>query len=302
MQTEVDMETHQEYSKNTECERHQREDDQLLKDQNVRAGTNQSNLNHVMSTTSKGFNVDIVKMLENMTKIRREPENNHQEGNKLLYAYAAAVISVIVCILIYVVLITENYRVNIDINKVTMGSEDHVSNWNLNIIPRSKWQSKQPLNRANKINYPVHYVIIHHTATSNCSSHDECKLVTQSIQTFHIQSKHWRDIGYNFLVGGDGFVYEGRGWGVEGTHTYRYNAKSIGIAFIGIFDTTRPPERQIVAAQKLIQNGVELGYIVNDYILFAKLQESKRCSGLALLHLIKTWKNWNEKLSDCNIK
>ncbi len=27
------------------------------------------------------------------------------------------------------------------------------------------------------------------------------------------------DIGYNFLIGGDGNVYEGRGWDRQGSHT-----------------------------------------------------------------------------------
>lgn len=40
---------------------------------------------------------------------------------------------------------------------------------------------------------------------------------------------------FSFLIGGDGKVYEGRGWHKEGAHTYRYNKNSIGIAFIGTF-------------------------------------------------------------------
>lgn len=39
---------------------------------------------------------------------------------------------------------------------------------------------------------------------------------------------------YNFLVGGDGLIYEGRGWGKKGAHTFGFNSQSVGIAFIGI--------------------------------------------------------------------
>ena len=38
----------------------------------------------------------------------------------------------------------------------------------------------------------------------------------------------WSDIGYNFVVGEDGNVYEGRGWNSVGAHTYGYNNRSIG--------------------------------------------------------------------------
>ena len=41
------------------------------------------------------------------------------------------------------------------------------------------------------------------------------------------------DIAYNFLVGGDGQTYEGRGWNVTGAFAPEVNNKSLGIAFIG---------------------------------------------------------------------
>jgi N-acetylmuramoyl-L-alanine amidase len=36
------------------------------------------------------------------------------------------------------------------------------------------------------------------------------------------------DIGYNFLIGEDGNVYEGRGWDEVGDHTFGYNFASLG--------------------------------------------------------------------------
>lgn len=41
---------------------------------------------------------------------------------------------------------------------------------------------------------------------------------------------------FRFLIGGDGSVYEGRGWHKVGAHTIGYNKKSIGIALIGNFE------------------------------------------------------------------
>lgn len=53
-----------------------------------------------------------------------------------------------------------------------------------------------------------------------------------------MNTRKWSDIGYNFLVGEDGNVYEGRGWGKTGAHTVGYNSKSVGICFIGNFEST----------------------------------------------------------------
>ena len=43
-----------------------------------------------------------------------------------------------------------------------------------------------------------------------------------------MKDKGWNDIGYTFLVGEDGNVYEGRGWDIVGAHCPWYNFRSIG--------------------------------------------------------------------------
>jgi N-acetylmuramoyl-L-alanine amidase len=43
------------------------------------------------------------------------------------------------------------------------------------------------------------------------------------------------DISFNFVVGEDGNIYEGRGWGVVGELAPNYSGRSIGICVIGDF-------------------------------------------------------------------
>lgn len=38
---------------------------------------------------------------------------------------------------------------------------------------------------------------------------------------------------FSFAVGGDGKIYEGRGWKVVGAHAPGYNFNSVGICLIG---------------------------------------------------------------------
>ena len=45
----------------------------------------------------------------------------------------------------------------------------------------------------------------------------------------------WDDIGYNFVIGGDGRVYEGRGWDRVGAHTKGWNSISVSFAVMGDF-------------------------------------------------------------------
>jgi len=164
------------------------------------------------------------------------------------------------------------------------------------LVSRRHWLAQPPVESPNPLSLPVQYVIISHTATENCTDRASCTFHVKFIQTFHIESRNWWDIGYNFLVGGDGAAYEGRGWKSEGAHTPGYNSRSIGIAFIGTFNSVLPPKRQILAAQQLIEKGVSLGYVAPDYKLLAARQlQTTPSPGLTLYEDIKTWPHWVEK-------
>lgn len=111
-------------------------------------------------------------------------------------------------------------------------------------------------------------------------------------------TRKWNDIGYNFLVGGDGAVYVGRGWNMEGAHTRGHNRKSICIAFIGNFDSIAPPTRQLCAAQNLIAEGIRLEVLSDDYKLYGHRQlVSTDSPGAALYEIIKTWDHWTAQVN-----
>lgn len=57
-----------------------------------------------------------------------------------------------------------------------------------------------------------------------------------------MDSNGWSDIGYSFLIGGDGNIYEGRGWNVLGAHTQGYNSVGYGVCFIGSFTDVLPEQ------------------------------------------------------------
>jgi N-acetylmuramoyl-L-alanine amidase len=105
------------------------------------------------------------------------------------------------------------------------------------IISRSEWDARSPKSVKNLAQNLPPFVVVHHTDGQPCSSLSSCKSLVKSIQNYHMDIKGWHDIAYNFLIGGDGNVYEGRGWGIKGSHITRYNSKSIGICVIGSFQS-----------------------------------------------------------------
>ncbi|KPJ07297.1 Peptidoglycan-recognition protein LB [Papilio machaon] len=94
----------------------------------------------------------------------------------------------------------------------------------------------------------------------------------------------------HFAVGGDGSIYEGRGWKAVGAHASGYNSVSIGIVLIGDFVSQLPLAHQLELTKELITVGVELGYISKDYSLIGHRQvRSTECPGDALFQEITTW-------------
>ncbi|KAM8719779.1 hypothetical protein ACLKA7_005926 [Drosophila subpalustris] len=140
---------------------------------------------------------------------------------------------------------------------------------------------------------PIPFVVIHHTVTGECSAFVQCSEILQNIQNYHQTQLDFNDIGYNFLIGNDGVVYEGTGWGVRGAHTYGYNMNGTGIAFIGNYKDHLPSAAALSACKKLLACGVAQGELTEDYGLIAASQVIQTQSpGLTLYNEIQEWPHW----------
>ncbi|XP_062128692.1 peptidoglycan-recognition protein LC isoform X6 [Drosophila sulfurigaster albostrigata] len=166
----------------------------------------------------------------------------------------------------------------------------------LQVISVDGWGGRQSRNILTPLNLPVHRVIISHTAAEGCESEDICAARVRLVQNFHMDGYQWDQIGYNFLIGGDGLVYEGRGWDTRGSHTMGYNIDSIGITFMGTFTKISPTERQLVACQLLLEEGERLKKLVPDYRLYGHRQLSATESpGDILYGIIQKWPHWTNR-------
>ena len=115
---------------------------------------------------------------------------------------------------------------------------------------------------------------VHHTATTNDYSSAEVPAILRSIYRFHVVSRDFMDIGYNFLIDRFGRIWEGAYGGVSrpvvGAHTQYYNSHSFGVGAIGSYQLVRPPSSMILAYQRLIAwkftiHGVYSGYSTANY-------------------------------------
>lgn len=91
-------------------------------------------------------------------------------------------------------------------------------------------------------------VIIHHAAFFVENDID----TLLEVQRVHRNQRGWADVGYHFLVGQNGIIYEGRDWHVRGTHVETFNTGSLGICLLGNFMTQAPTAPQLNSTLSLI--------------------------------------------------
>ena len=113
------------------------------------------------------------------------------------------------------------------------------------IRTRADWGADETLRDPSEPDYgSVDLAVVHHTAGSNSYSDAEVPSIIRGIYAYHVKTRGWRDIGYNFLVDRFGRIWEGRYGGVDravvGAHAYGVNSWSMGASVLGDFETTAP--------------------------------------------------------------
>ncbi|KAJ8687422.1 hypothetical protein QAD02_023216 [Eretmocerus hayati] len=179
-------------------------------------------------------------------------------------------------------------------SELIMSINTCVSATGINFVTRFEWQASLPVEARTELDeIPPPYVIIIHTVTEFCITILECIENVQGIQDYHMRGLNYNDIGYNFLIGGDGSVFVGLGWNIQGAHTLGYNRNSLGIAFIGNFMHDNATSNQIQAAEKLLKFSVKDHKLAENYKLMGQRQVSANLSpGENLYKVIKGWDHW----------
>lgn len=123
-------------------------------------------------------------------------------------------------------------------------------------------------------NVPVKVVYVHHGAGMVADSMKDLdgdgipdleESVWKSYQLYHMFTRGWTDIAYNFGVGLSGSVLRGRGWVRQGGATGSPDDSfSLSICAIGNFETQRPSKEMVEAIVLWILTGIEKGYIHPD--------------------------------------
>ncbi|XP_044250282.1 peptidoglycan-recognition protein LC isoform X6 [Drosophila takahashii] len=206
-------------------------------------------------------------------------------------AVTITVLFVLLTLMLGVVLATTTNLFDKTLNQ-TDDSEVHIDG-KLVVIGIKSWGGLPTRGTLQPLNLPVHRVIISDTTAETCETREACSYWARVTQSKHMDSFNWGQMGYNFLVGGDGRIYEGRGWDFEGAHTRDNNNSSIGISFIGNFRRNEPTPKSLEACQLLLEQGVRLKKLTTDYQLLGHRQiTGTLMPSEELYRIIQTWPHW----------
>ncbi|XP_064610138.1 peptidoglycan recognition protein 1-like [Liolophura sinensis] len=173
----------------------------------------------------------------------------------------------------------------------------------LQMVSRDQWNARAPVAPANLTSTTLGMVFVHHTDMSHCNTMDQCAQEVKTIQNFHMDERGWGDVGYSFLIGEDGSVFEGRGWARVGAHTHSYNTVAFGVALLGNFMYRRPKPAALTALQNLLKCGVHMGHISATFRLFGHrdTRQGTLCPGDILYSIIRQWPHFDSMGPQTNL-
>ncbi|MET8469868.1 N-acetylmuramoyl-L-alanine amidase [Streptomyces sp. NPDC006422] len=125
------------------------------------------------------------------------------------------------------------------------------------IIPQSVWGPGLPHDGTPVYDTEIKAAVVHHTGVDSDNQVPCAKSAERlrEIQQDHV-AKGYYDIGYNFVVDRCGQIFEGRTGGmdlpVHGAHDYGFNTDTVGISYIGNFESAKPTKAALDSIARVV--------------------------------------------------
>ena len=134
------------------------------------------------------------------------------------------------------------------------------------IISRAGWGADESIRRGSPVYFDrLGVVFVHHTASASQYAASDVPSLIRGFYRFHVLSRGWFDIGYNYLVDRYGRIYEGRSGGitrnVRGAQVAGLNTGSAGVALIGTYNTSAPTAAQMASLRDLIAWRLDVAHL-----------------------------------------
>ncbi len=100
------------------------------------------------------------------------------------------------------------------------------------VVSRAAWRARAP--KGNYATHTIDGIVVHHTWRPTQAQYKK-DATMRGIQNYHMDDNKWSDIGYHFIIGPEGTIYQGRPETVIGAHSSP-NTGKVGICVVGDYD------------------------------------------------------------------
>lgn len=160
-------------------------------------------------------------------------------------------------------------------------------------IPRKDWAvlKIEDVHTTPMGNLPPDKITVHHTAEARDDFTVSDPDYMRVIDRFHQKQRGWACIGYHFVIGLDGTIYEGRPLTLQGAHVRSHNPRNIGIALMGNCEQKSPSQAQVDALAASVTALQTYYSIPKDRLYGHRDLGQTVCPGRKLYDIIKKMKS-----------
>ncbi|MFH8934551.1 FG-GAP-like repeat-containing protein [Streptomyces griseosporeus] len=125
------------------------------------------------------------------------------------------------------------------------------------VITQAEWGASTQYNGTPSYGTEIKAAVVHHTGedTDNTVSCVNSRARMRTIQQAHF-ARGYFDVGYNFVVDRCGQIFEGRSGGMDlpvvGAHDIGFNTNTVGISYIGNFESAKPSRAAMDAIARIV--------------------------------------------------
>ncbi|CAL9458850.1 hypothetical protein SUDANB126_02613 [Streptomyces sp. enrichment culture] len=125
------------------------------------------------------------------------------------------------------------------------------------VITQAEWGASTDYDGTPSYGTEIKAAVVHHTGVDadNGVSCADSDARLRTIQQAHIAQGYY-DIGYNFVVDRCGQIFEGRSGGMDlpvvGAHDVGFNTDTVGVSYIGNFESARPSRAAMDSIARVI--------------------------------------------------
>lgn len=158
------------------------------------------------------------------------------------------------------------------------------------VVPRAAWGAA-PLRDNHDPMAGVRRITVHHTAELPAMSTRTDTELVKGVQRFHQDDRGWADIGYHYLIGRDGRVYQGRELQIQGAHAGGgHNVENLGVSVIGDFSDGLPADAMLATLERFLRNQMRIHKVAHDQLFGHREFKPTACPGDVLFGWLKAYR------------